>query len=65
MSLELRELTVELFTPCQLDGETRTPSRDYCTLGAGLLHGQSIHDAGVRDASASENSGEHRQLRRA
>jgi hypothetical protein len=56
ISLELRELTVEhLFTPFQFDGESRTSSRDYCTLsGMGVLREQSIHVVGVQNATASE-----------
>jgi hypothetical protein len=56
ISLELRELAVEhLFTPFQLDGENRTPSRDYCTLsGMGVLRDQSIHVVGVQNATVSE-----------
>ena len=56
ISLELRDLTVEhLFTPFQLDGDNRAPSRDYCTLsGMGALRGQSIHVVGAPTATASE-----------
>jgi hypothetical protein len=56
ISLVLRDLTVEhLFTPFQLDGENRTPSRDYTTLsGMGVLRNQSIHVVGAPAATASE-----------